>query len=136
MSRKVARECTYKLVFEYLFNKKLNRLTYEIFKSQDLDDGDIAYMQKVYLGVIENYEELKDIISKYSEGFVEDRIYRTDFAALLLAIYEMKYMEDIPLSVSISEAVELVKKYSTEKSNQFVNGILSTVYKQISQENG
>ena len=43
----------------------------------------------------------------------------------------MKYMDDIPLNVSISEAVELVKIYSTEKSHAFVNGILSSVYKNI-----
>lgn len=134
MSRKLARECTYKLVFEFLFNKTINKRTYEIFENSDLDESDVAYMQKAYLGVVTNYSELMDIISKYSEGFSEDRIYRTDLSALLLAIYEMKYMTDIPMSVSISEAVELVKKYSTEKSNQFVNGILSTVYKQLSIE--
>lgn len=136
MSRKLARECTYKLVFEFLFNKTINKRTYEIFESSDLDEGDIAYMQKAYLGVVTNYNELMSIIAKYSEGFSEDRIYRTDLSALLLAIYEMKYMPDIPMSVSISEAVELVKKYSTEKSNQFVNGILSTVYKQLNGDTG
>lgn len=136
MSRKLARECTYKLVFEFLFNKTINKRTYEIFESSDLDEGDIAYMQKAYLGVVTNYNELMSIIAKYSEGFSEDRIYRTDLSALLLAIYEMKYMPDIPMSVSISEAVELVKKYSTEKSNQFVNGILSTVYKQLNSDTG
>jgi N utilization substance protein B len=135
MSRKLARECTYKLVFEFLFNKTINKRTYEIFENSDLDEGDIEYMQKAYLGVVSNYPELMEIISKYSEGFAQDRIYRTDLSALLLAIYEMKYMPDIPLSVSIAEAVELVKKYSTEKSNQFVNGILSTVYKTLKTEN-
>ncbi|HKL73902.1 MAG TPA: transcription antitermination factor NusB [Clostridia bacterium] len=134
MSRKLARECTYKLVFEFLFNKTINKRTYEIFENSDLDESDVVYMQKAYLGVVSNYEELINIISKYSEGFAEDRIYRTDLSALLLALYEMKYMPDIPMSVSISEAVELVKKYSTEKSNQFVNGILSTVYKQLNSE--
>jgi len=48
----------------------------------------------------------------------------------------MKYIEDIPLSVSINEAVELSKTYSTEKSNQFVNGILSSVYKEIQVSKG
>lgn len=134
MSRKLARECTYKLVFEFLFNKTINKRTYEIFENSDLDESDIEYMQKAYLGVVSNYAELMEIISTYSEGFSQDRIYRTDLSALLLAIYEMKYMPDIPLSVSISEAVELVKKYSTEKSNQFVNGILSTVYKKLKTE--
>lgn len=131
MSRKLARECTYKLIFEFLFNKNVNKRTYEIFQHSDLDESDIDYMQKAYLGVITNFQELMSIITKYSEGFAEDRIYRTDLSALLLAVYEMKYMPDIPMSVSIAEAVELVKKYSTEKSNQFVNGILSSVYKQL-----
>lgn len=134
MSRKLARECTYKLVFEFLFNKTINKRTYEIFESSDLDESDIAYMQKAYLGVVTNYNELMETIAKYSEGFSEDRIYRTDLSAMLLAIYEMKFMPDIPMNVSIAEAVELVKKYSTEKSNQFVNGILSTVYKQLNSE--
>ena len=70
----------------------------------------------------------------FSNGFNIDRIYKLDLAALLLATYEMKYMDDIPLSVSISEAVELVKTYSTEKSNSFVNGILSSVYKSLTNE--
>ena len=55
----------------------------------------------------------------------------SDMAAKLIAAYEMKYMDDIPLSVSISEAVELVKTYSTEKSYSYVNGILSSVYKEL-----
>ncbi|HOO22250.1 MAG TPA: transcription antitermination factor NusB [Clostridia bacterium] len=134
MSRKLARECTYKLVFEFLFNKTVNKRTYEIFESSDLDEGDIAYMQKAYMGVVTKYPELIDTIAKFAEGFSVERIYRTDLAALLLAIYEMKYMPDIPLSVSIAEAVEIVKKYSTEKSNQFVNGILSSVYKQLNSQ--
>lgn len=131
MSRKLARENTYKLIFEFLFNQSVNKRTYEIFENSDLDADDVNYMQKAYLGVVTNYSELMSIISGYSQGFNEDRIYRTDLAAMLLAVYEMKFMPDIPMSVSISEAVELVKKYSTEKSNQFVNGILSSVYKQL-----
>ncbi|NLL56838.1 MAG: transcription antitermination factor NusB [Clostridiales bacterium] len=134
MSRKLARECAYKLVFEFLFNQTVNKRTYEIFEHIDLDDNDIEYMQKAYLGVVTNYAELMDIIAKYSQGFSIDRIYRTDLSALLIAVYEMKYMSDIPLSVSIAEAVELVKKFSTEKSNQFVNGILSTVYKELNAQ--
>ena len=51
-----------------------------------------------------------------------------------MAIYEMKYMKDIPLSVSINEAIIIVKKYSTDKSHTFVNGILASVYKDLSKD--
>ena len=131
MSRKVAREYAYKLIFEYSFSKVPNTHTYMLFSSADVDDNDRAYLEKVYYGIIDKYDEIVSIIAGYSRDFAVERIYRTDLCALILAIYEMKYMDDIPLSVSINEAVLLVKKYSTEKSNSFVNGILSSVYKEL-----
>ena len=134
MSRKVARDYTYKLIFEYSFSKTLNKDTFDLFCMTDVDQTDVEYMKKVYTGVAEHYDELLETISKYSYGFNLDRIYRQDLCEMLLAIYEMKYMDDIPLSVSINEAVVLVKKYSTEKSNSFVNGILSSVYKELKKE--
>lgn len=102
--------------------------------SIELAEVDKKYMLSAYTGVIKKYDELIGIIEELSEGFVLDRIFKPDLAALLLALYEMYYMEDIPHSVSISEAVELVKKYSTNKSNQYVNGLLSTVYKKLNNK--
>ena len=134
MSRKVAREYAYKLIFEYSFSRVPNLHTYTLFASADVDDNDVKYLEKVYYGVIDKYDEILGIIAQYADGFALDRIYKTDLSALVLAIYEMKYMVDIPASVSISEAVILVKKYSTEKSNSFVNGILSSVYKEITAQ--
>ena len=133
MSRKVARENVYKLVFEYLFSKTPNARTYSVLSCGDVDESDVSYMEKVYYGVIDKYNELVDIISKHSEGFAIDRIYKPDLSALLVAIYEMKYIDDIPVAVSINEAVELVKKYSTDKSNSFVNGILASVNKSLTE---
>ncbi len=134
MSRKIARENTYKLIFEFLFNKTPNSRTYSVFSLGEMDDSDVAYMEKVYYGVINRYEELSEIISEYSQGFSLDRIYKPDLSALLLAVYELKYMDDIPPAVTINEAVDLVKKYSTDKSNVFVNGILSAVNKNLSEK--
>lgn len=135
MSRKVAREYVYKLIFEYTFLRYPDTRTLTQFSQvAELDVSDVSYLEKTYNGVITYYDELIRIIGKYSQGFAIDRIYRPDLSALLLAIYEMKYADDIPLGVSISEAVVLVKKYSTEKSNSFVNGILSSVYKELTNK--
>ena len=90
-------------------------------------------MEKVYYGVIEKYDELKEIIVSHAQGFSFDRIFKPDLSALLLALYEMKYMPDIPNAVSINEAVELVKTYSTDKSHVFVNGILASVNKEMAK---
>lgn len=133
-SRKRARDSAYKLVFEYLFLGRENPKTLAIVTAVDMPGSEEEYIEKVYHGVIEHADELKALISKYALNFKSDRIFLADMAAMLIAAYEMKYMDDIPLGVSISEAVELVKTYSTEKSYSYVNGILSSVYKQLTAE--
>lgn len=129
--RKKARDGVYKLIYEFLFSGEANERTFAIMTAADMPAEEFDYMKRAYYGVIEHIDELKEIVARYAVGFDIARIYKPDLAALVLAIYEMKYMDDIPLNVSISEAVELVKIYSTEKSHAFVNGILSSVYKNI-----
>lgn len=132
MSRKIARESAYKLIFEYLFRANPNEYTFElIMYDSELDQDDKDYINAVYTGVIEKFVEINDYLSKFAIGYKIDRIVKADKAALMLAIYEMKYIEGIPLSVSINEAVDLVKRFSTEKSSSFVNGVLASVYKDI-----
>ncbi len=134
MSRKSAREYAYKLVFEYIFSKDANTPTKDqIFQDPNLTSSDADYITKVYQGVQEHYDELMELISKNAKNFKLERIFKPDLAALLLAICEMKYIDDIPMNVSISEAVELVKTYSTDKSYTFVNGVLAGVYKELSK---
>ena len=129
--RKKSRDSVYKLIYEFLFSGVENTKTLAIMTSGDLPMSEYDYITTVYKGVISKIDELKDIVAEYARGFDVDRVYKLDLAALLLAIYEMKYMPDIPLGTSIAEAVELVKIYSTEKSYSFVNGILSSVYKSL-----
>ncbi len=133
MSRKIAREYAYKLIFEYIFTKETEDGISKdiIFQDPELSKIDSEYIESVVHGVKEHYNELLEIISRNAKNFKLERIFRADLAALLLAVYEMKYMPDIPMNVSIAEAVEIVKSYATEKSYQFVNGVLSGVYKEL-----
>lgn len=133
LSRKKAREAVYKLIYEYLFFNKANEKSLAIVSSAEINERDLEYIRTVYYGVIEHRDDLNDIIEQFTNKFSINRIFKLDLAALLLAVYEMKYMPEIPMSVSISEAVELVKIYSTEKSHQYVNGILSSVYKMLNE---
>lgn len=125
MSRSYARECAFKLVFEYVFNKEKNINLLEEYLSEDENKQEIGYISDVYNGVISHYDEFIEEIKKVSSSFKLDRIYKVDLAILLIAIYEMKYIKTIPNKVSINEALNLAKTYSTEKSNSFINGILS-----------
>ena len=127
--RKTAREIALKLIYEYAMTGGKNELTYKnlISSSSDLTGGDIPYLDKVYNGVIDNYAALTDIIIQNTEGYRSERIYKVDLAILLLAVYEIKFCKGITDAISINEAVELAKIYSTEKSYSFINGVLAKI---------
>ena len=128
MSRKIARETAFKLIYEYCVAGKRNDLTLNsLIKSDDLTLEDIKYIESVYGGIIENYTAITEIIEKNTEGYRLERIYKTDFAILALSIYEMKYLKGISDAVSVNEAVELAKLYSTDKSYSFINGVLAKI---------
>lgn len=125
MSRSNARESVFKLVFEYVFNKEKDEDQLEEFLSEDKNKDEVGYINEVYNGVIDKYDELVKKIGEVSKAFKLERIYKVDLAILLVAVYEMKYISSIPKNVSINEALNLSKIYSTEKSYNFINGILS-----------
>ena len=124
MSRRNAREIAFKLVFEYMFNKQENQDALEEY-IMDSDADDTAYIKEVYFGVSSHYEELIEKVSQHTEGFSAERIFKVDLAILLLAVYEISYVSDVPYKVSVDEAINLAKKYSTEKSSKYINGVLS-----------
>lgn len=129
MSRRVAREITFKLVFEYTFYDKRNNETLDLFLlDSSLDGDDKNFVESTYSGIIYDFENLKSIVEKYCQGFSLDRIYRPDLAILILATYEMT-KTDVPELVIISEAVALAKNYGAEKSGKFVNGVLAGMMK-------
>lgn len=126
MSRKNAREAAFKLIYERCVSGEDNELTLETLR-QNMSDDDSAYVTGVYFGISEHYELLKKAVSDYAVGFAFDRIFKIDLAVLLLAAYEILYMDDIPHEVSVNEALEIAKLYSTEKSVPFINGVLASV---------
>lgn len=128
MTRKMAREEAFILIFEKVFNDCSIEEILEIAnEARDLKADD--YINRVFRGVYDNLTELDGIISENAVGWKISRISKTALAILRLAIFEIRYMEDIPESVSINEAVELAKKYATSEDASFINGILSTVVK-------
>ncbi len=128
MSRSVARENAFKLVFESTFlDGSINDMTLEMFSlDSTLSGSDKDFMKKICVGVSQKLNELKIIISENTSGYRIERIYRADLAILLIAVYEL-YYTDTPYKVVINEAVELAKKYGAERSGKFVNGVLKGV---------
>lgn len=130
MTRKKAREEAFILVFEKAFNDSSVDEILEIASSvRDMEFDE--YVETVFRGVFDNIEEIDSVISENAVGWKINRISKTALSLLRLAIFEIKYLDDIPESVSINEAVELCKKYATKEDSAFINGILSTVVKKI-----
>lgn len=130
MNRRQAREEAFILIFEKHFNSLTTDEILEIATEvRDLEPDD--YIKSVFSGVYDNLEFLDNTISENSIGWKINRISKTSLCILRLAIFEIKFMDDIPVSVSINEAVELAKKYSTPEDASFINGILSSVSKAL-----
>lgn len=125
MSRVLSRELAFKLIFEYCITGEKNDLTVEELLSEN-EDADKEYVTKVYSGVIENFDTLQSEIAQKVNGFTIDRVFKIDLSLLLLALYEIKYMDQIPAVVSVNEVLNLAKQYSTEKSAAYINGVLSS----------
>ena len=124
MSRRDAREIALKLIFEYEFTEEEKREMVDEYTAE-LDADDSSYVNVVYFGVIGHYDDLMEKISGVIEKFSLERLYKMDLAIIMLGLYEILYMESVPYKVSVDEALNLAKKYSTEKSVKYINGVLS-----------
>lgn len=139
MSRKFAREAAFKALFQLDFNfEETEREAYEnlaietMFNDNPrLTKRDLAYIESSVKGTRSRLNEIdRIIISNLKEGWQLSRLMAADRNILRLAVYEMKFVEPtIEKGVAINEAVELAKKYGTDDSSRFVNGILESISK-------
>jgi N utilization substance protein B len=90
----------------------------------------IPYAKVVLDGVQEKNDLINQLISRYAENWRLERMSAIDRNILRLAVYEMHYQDDVPVSVAINEAVEIAKRYSTDDSGPFINGILDAMAKE------
>ena len=90
-----------------------------------------AFAEPLIRGAVEHRDESDEFIRKYCKNWELSRIAAVDRNILRLAIYEMLHRDDIPPVVSINEAVDIAKKFSTQDSGRFVNGILDSVKKEL-----
>lgn len=128
MTRTNARNELFILIFEKQFvESTVEEIIESAKESRDFSEDNDGYIVNAFKGVYENLSTIDEIISNNLIGWTIDRISKVSLAVLRLAIYELKYLDDIPESVTIDEAVELCKKYSTVEDSAFVNGVLGTV---------
>ena len=133
MKRSEIREAVFFLTFEKLFSNEsvesIIEAAYEVDEFEINED-----VEKLFAGVSEKSGEIDEIIAKYSEKRQFSRIPKVSIAILRIAIYEMMYDENVPVSVAISESVILSKKFSYTPDTQFVNGVLGAYSRDIDKK--
>jgi len=136
MSRKQSRETAFKLLFSLCFDAGVQTdmdLAVNAGTPVLKPDGkELEYINKLCAAVRDNLGEIDAAIGKNAHGFSLDRIFKIDLTVLRMALGEILYMGDTtPAVVAVNEAVNIAKKYGTEKSAGYINGILASVLKEV-----
>lgn len=127
MTRRQIREQVFKMLFAVDFHDAEELSAQEgLFDDADAcSEKERAYILDRYQSITAKIDEIDAAINEVSEGWKTKRMGKVDLTLLRLAVYEMKYDDDIPVKVAINEAVELAKQYGTDDSPAFVNGVLA-----------
>lgn len=128
MIRTELREHVFKMLFQIEFNDPGDMPEHLKLYFENLEhatDQDKDYIQTKYEAIADKVEEIDALIDEKSENWKTKRMNKVDLTIIRLAVYEMKWDEDIPVGVAINEAVELAKKFSGEEGPAFVNGVLA-----------
>lgn len=131
LNRRESREAVLGLVFEneYECYEDKEQMYATAIEARGIEENE--YIKTVFFGIIENAEKIDAYIEKYAKGRKLSRIAKVAKSIMRIAIYEMLYIESIPASVAINEAVELIKAYDDDKTKGFVNGVLNAVKEEL-----
>lgn len=129
MGRKKARDNAFKCVYQLSFGQdiELSKILENCYTENENDEEEKEYIETVLNGINSNIEKIDNIILSNLKNWTIDRIFKIDLAILRLAIYEILFIDNIPVKVSANEAVELAKTYGNNESKSFVNGLLAKV---------
>ncbi|MBQ7328036.1 MAG: transcription antitermination factor NusB [Clostridia bacterium] len=123
--RNEARENAFKLIFEGLFHEcdvELSKDNLVELKKED----DIEFFNAIMTAFEENQQTMQQEIENNLKNYSYSRVFKVDLALIYLALTEIKYCQT-PKAVAINEVLEIAKKYSTEKSSKFINGLISAI---------
>lgn len=133
--RKKARELALKCLYAFeSTGQDVNEVVESLITNSDLNEDAVSYSARLFRKTTQTIAELDVWIERFSQNWKIERIAMVDKNILRLAICELASFPDVPARVAINEAVELAKKYSSQESSKFVNGLLDAVHKQLEQE--
>ena len=128
MTRREIREQIFRMLFRIEFHEEASmqeQFHLSMEETEEATASNQEYMERKCSDILEKLDELDAAINGAAHGWKTTRMGKVDLTIIRLAVYEMKYEDDIPVGVAINEAVELAKKYGTDGSAAFVNGVLA-----------
>lgn len=135
MGRKQAREGAMKLLFQMESTNDFSIDSMNLYlENFTFDEGETVYIKDSIEKITKNIEKIDNYIVENLEGWSINRLAKVDLSVLRLAIYEILFRDDIPLEVSINEAIETVKKYSSDDAFKFINGVLGGFARSINNK--
>jgi len=128
MKRRQARCYALQLMFQYDFtHQDPSEIMSEFWKGKNVDPEIREFANAIFTGTVDSLARIDAIIKETAEHWVLERMATVDRNIIRLASYEILYRDDIPPLVSIDEAIEVAKKYSSSESSSFINGILDRI---------
>lgn len=132
MTRTIMREHIFKILFRTLFhdaNELDEQIRFYFDEYPSAEEKDITYITDKAKKIAGMSDELDRKIDSISEGWPASRLGKAELTIMRLAVYEMLYDDDIPMSVAINEAVELAKQYGADSAPSLINGVLAKLTK-------
>ena len=129
--RRKSREQAFIILFEKSFNDDMtiDEIISFAIESEVIVADD--FMQTLLITTENNIDEIDSLIEKYLKGWSKSRISKVSLALLRLAVSEMKYFDEVPVGVSINEAVEICKMYGSDEDKSFINGVLGSISRSL-----
>ena len=126
------------LAFQTLFSKDFNNnslpelVRFDWLDEERLknyDDETINFAKLLIVGTLDNLDDIDNIIKKHLKNWDFNRIVKVELAILRISVYSILFQKDIPLAVTINEAIDIAKEYGSDDAYRFINGILDSIKK-------
>ena len=133
--RRSSRELALKFLYQFELNEGDLDEQIKLFLERNPSQEDVeSFMKELVVSLIDKMEEIDEIIQKFSDHWVLDRMTVIDRNILRMGTYELLFSLSIPPKVVINEAIDIAKKYGNEDSPEFINGVLDKVYNEVRQK--
>ena len=133
--RRIGRETALQAIYAYeISNEDKNKILKDTLSRHSFDNDMEIFVKDLFYLLVKNKKWCEEKIIERLNNWEFERVALLDRLLLILAISEIFFIDDVPPKVSISEAIEIAKQYSTEESPGFINGVLDNIYKSIPNE--